>query len=117
MRKVSELIRLAVENPLYLNGDQNTNHNTGFLCNVVEKMPFTKAEKRATLNAISAAIGPSSETLFGFMIENYAPICDSPVMTRAKMHELICSNTCRQRNDLRVQFWAVLCMDLVRKGL
>lgn len=117
MRKASELIRLAVENPLYLNGDYNAHPNTGFLCNVVEKMPFTKAEKRSALKAINVAIGPSSDTLFEFMIGNYAPICNSPVKTRAKMHELICSNTCRQRNDLRVQFWAVLCMDLVRKGL
>lgn len=119
MRKVSELIRLAVTNPAYLNGNEDQHPHTGFLCNVVDLMPFTKVEKRAVHDTIKGVVGVRHNTLFGHMTDNYQPIASIPHTDNARraLRDTIHSSTPRQPNDLRVQFWAVLCMDLVRKGL
>lgn len=113
MRKPSEVIRLAVENPRYLSGGL-----PGFLCNIIDGMDFTSDEKYQARSAIRAAIkGKADDTLFGFMVDNYAPFKNATSQSEEiRNRKMINSTTKRQPNDLRVQFWAVLCMDLVRKG-
>lgn len=106
MRKVSEVIRLAATNPLYLSSLLSDH---AFLCNVIDRMSkagdVTVAERQEAKAHIQQVLTASTLRI---MIKRDHP--DFANEGDVDSEDLRLRPYCRM-------FWAVLCMDLVRKGL
>jgi hypothetical protein len=103
-RKTSDVIALAVNDPRYLRG----NDGEMFLCRMLECMRIegviAHLECHAARQTIDEAINGSC-TLYSHLWAN-----------DVKGFRQACSTYKRRKNDIRVQFWAMLCMKLKAKG-
>lgn len=116
MRKVSEIICLAVAHPLYLSG----NERYAFLCNVVETLLDQSVisgeeywQTKDLINATLVSVGQGRITSLRLTLKCYHPEFES------EQDDILCSldlESERVKTYCRM-FWAVLCMDLVQKGL
>lgn len=107
--KTSDVIALAVADPRYLAPWSGITCDTEpFLCNMIAKLHkeghITQMEAVKARSTIEDAISNNC-TLFSFLSRNRvsgfrAGACDVP----------------RQPNDIRIQFWAMLCMRLKAQG-
>lgn len=106
-RKTSDVIALAVNDSRYLQGTFSERSEM-FLCRMLEKLrnegEITSLECAAAHNAIDKAINYKC-TLYSFLY-----------MQRVKGYRVASSSHARQPNDIRVQFWAMLCMRLKAQG-
>lgn len=105
-RKTSEVIALAVKSR-YMVTD---NARFYFMCNCVEYMyeqgEITHFECMNTLRVIDNTLNGEG-TLYGHLLCNFHNKAAAKLAT---------TNKPKLPNDIRLQFWAVLCFDLVRKG-
>lgn len=118
MRKVSEIIRLAVEHPLYLGGQERY----AFLCNVVEALlkqsvishdEYWLAKDHIQAALANARPGFVGATTLRLTLKRYHPEFEAERDDILHSFDL---NDERMKKYCRM-FWAVLCMDLVRECL
>lgn len=103
-RKTSDVIALAVNDPRYLSGWCGEM----FLCKMLECLrnenTITHRECHAAHKVIDAAMH-SNCTLYSHLWTN-----------NVKGYRFASAAYSRRKNDIRVQFWAMLCMRLKTKG-
>jgi len=103
-RKTSDVIAFAVNDPRYLSEDEGEM----FLCKMLECLrnegAITRLECHAAHQTIDVAINYKC-TLYSHLW-----------VSRLKEFRQACSANKRAENDIRVQFWAMLCMRLKAQG-
>lgn len=104
-RKTSDVIALAVADPRYL---VDSLEGEMFLCRMLKVMrgegTITHAECESAHNTIDWAINDNC-TLYSHLFDK-----------RVKGYREAGSHVDRQPNDIRIQFWAMLCMRLKAQG-
>ena len=103
--KTSDVIALAVADTRYLSVNDNAEF---FLCRMLKVMrnegTITHAECESAHNTIDWAINDKC-TLYSHLFD-----------MRVKGYREAGSHVDRQPNDIRIQFWAMLCMRLKAQG-
>lgn len=106
--KPSDVIAMAVADPSYLAPWETFKDSEPFMCHMVKKLHkeglISNLARMHTLNAIDEAID-NQTTLFSHLSEYRVP-----------GYKLSACTYTRQPNDIRIQFWAMLCMRLKAQG-